>query len=69
MRKSFKILIASIAIIVVSLSSFYLIKGSYPYDLEDYSDIYYTTIMIVKGIHVVGAMISITLFITSFYKK
>lgn len=69
MNKYLKCLLMAIAIIIVSVSLYYIIASGYPYDPEDFTEAYFNSILILKGIIAAGAVISISISSAILLKK
>lgn len=62
MNQYLKIILGITIIAVINVSLFYLIIDAYPYDWEDCTEVYFTSLLILKGILTSGAIISISIF-------
>lgn len=69
MNQYLKCLLTSITIIVISVILYYIIINGYPYDYEDLTEKYFNSILILKGIIVAGAIISISISSAIILKK
>ncbi len=61
MNPYLKIFLIAIAVMAVSVSSYYLIISGYPYDAEDLAEGYFNSVLALKGIITIGAIFAISI--------
>ena len=69
MNQYLKCLLMSVTIIIVSVILFYIIVSGYPYDPEDFTEAYFNSILVLKGIIAASVIVSTSIFSVIILKK